>query len=156
MWVISVFHSRLVKVWHVKRLGVAGRVSIECVAVVQSVRLPRLLVLGKVPASGKFGFQSLWRIKHIKSSQVKKKERKKWKYDDPPSRTGGSRPKHSPRLSAANHWRCWEPISWQRESVESCCRIHLIKLCSGKKKFFVFYVFLFYHHKSLTTFSACV
>lgn len=55
-----------------KQLGVAGRVSVERVAVVQSVRLPRLLVLGKVPASGKLGFQSLCRIKHIKSSQVKK------------------------------------------------------------------------------------
>lgn len=52
-------HSRLVKVRRVKRLRVSSHVSVEHVAVVQSVRLPRLLVLGKVPASSQFGFQSL-------------------------------------------------------------------------------------------------
>lgn len=52
-------HSRLVKVRRVKRLRVSSYVSVEHVAVVQSVRLPRLLVLGKVPASSQFGFQSL-------------------------------------------------------------------------------------------------
>lgn len=47
---IVVIYSRLVKVWRVKRLRVSSHVSIEHVAVVQSERLPRLLVLGKVPA----------------------------------------------------------------------------------------------------------
>lgn len=52
-------HSRLVKVGGVKRLRVSSHVSVEHVAVVQSQRLPRLLVLGQVPARSQFGFQSL-------------------------------------------------------------------------------------------------
>lgn len=54
------FHSRFVKIWRVERLRVVGCVCVERVAVVQSVRLPRSLVLGKVPASGELGLQSLW------------------------------------------------------------------------------------------------
>lgn len=54
------FHSRFVKIWRVERLRVGGCVCVERVAVVESVRLPRSLVLGKVPASGELGLQSLW------------------------------------------------------------------------------------------------
>lgn len=42
-----------------ERLRVAGRVGVERVAVVEGERLPGLLVLGEVPASGELGLQSL-------------------------------------------------------------------------------------------------
>lgn len=50
-----------------ERLGVFGRVCVEDVAVVQdAVGLPRLLVPGEVPASSKFGLQSLRRTRKEK------------------------------------------------------------------------------------------
>lgn len=48
------FNLRLVKIRRVQRLRVVGRVvRVEHVAVVESARLPRPLVPGKVPAGGK-------------------------------------------------------------------------------------------------------
>lgn len=52
-------HSRLVEVRRVKRLRVSSHVGVEHVAVVQGEGLPRLLVLGEVPARSQFGLQSL-------------------------------------------------------------------------------------------------
>lgn len=54
------FHSRFVKIRRMEGLRVVGRVCVERVAVVESVRLPRSLVLGKVPAGGELRLQSLW------------------------------------------------------------------------------------------------
>lgn len=42
-----------------QRLRVVGRVGVDQVAVLDDVRLPSLLVLGKVSASGELGLQSL-------------------------------------------------------------------------------------------------
>lgn len=56
---MKVKDSRLVKVSCVQRVGELGRVAIDDGAVVLGEVLPRRLVLGKVPTSGQFGFQSL-------------------------------------------------------------------------------------------------
>ena len=43
-----------------QRLGVGGCVSVEDVAVLDGVRLPRPLVFGEVPARGELRLQRLW------------------------------------------------------------------------------------------------
>lgn len=132
------FHSRFIKIWRVERLRVAGCVCVERVAVVESVRLPRSLVLGKVPASGELGLQSLWGDVNKENDDAPRqkdrdflhtavhgsgREMETWILE-----ARAQKRNDSPQLSGVNHWRCWGLISWQRESVESCCHIHLTEL----------------------------
>lgn len=60
------FYSRLIIIRGVQCLCVDGCVCVQHVAIVERVRLPGFLVLGKVPASGKLGLKRLAKKKFKK------------------------------------------------------------------------------------------